>query len=448
MGGSGSKQDQQDLEKEIEKKLEKELEEGIEKELEKEFDKINIPKEQKKKFFKIAKKEAMKMGKEELKKNKKEIKEEIKEDIKEDPVVWCPKDDKSGCTVFQRSEKPTKCIGDFTKEHCERSRLKKVRKQNLPSVSTLYSQRKNLRKGSLKLNEPMVWCPNNEKTSCVSSPRSKKPIGCIGDFSKEQCERSRLKKVRKQNLPSVNNLVTQRRQQRNTGFRRQAPMVWCPNNEKTSCVSSSMNNKPSGCFGDFSKEQCERSRLTKIKVQQNSPVVNTLVTQRTQQRNTGFRREAPKAWCPKIGKGKATCEYRTLDSTCKPPSFSEQQCLDKFPCQLIKTYQGPDKEKIKTICRTFGNTKLMCLQDTAQMNAKELGAHCVWEGEVCLPNKDLLDTAVNESVNGISERQYISMCKGHSLNKNKCEDNHENYHKFMRRPFSNNESNLCKTFYN
>ena len=379
MGGSGSKQDQQDLEKEIEKKLEKELEEGIEKELEKEFDKINIPKEQKKKFFKIAKKEAMKMGKEELKKNKKEIKEEIKEDIKEDPVVWCPKDDKSGCTVFQRSEKPTKCIGDFTKEHCERSRLKKVRKQN---------------------------------------------------------------------LPSVNNLVTQRRQQRNTGFRRQAPMVWCPNNEKTSCVSSSMNNKPSGCFGDFSKEQCERSRLTKIKVQQNSPVVNTLVTQRTQQRNTGFRREAPKAWCPKIGKGKATCEYRTLDSTCKPPSFSEQQCLDKFPCQLIKTYQGPDKEKIKTICRTFGNTKLMCLQDTAQMNAKELGAHCVWEGEVCLPNKDLLDTAVNESVNGISERQYISMCKGHSLNKNKCEDNHENYHKFMRRPFSNNESNLCKTFYN
>mgnify|MGYP001299562981 CR=1 FL=1 len=83
------------------------------------------------------------------------------------------------------------------------------------------------------------------------------------------------------------------------------PMVWCPNNEKTSCVSSPRSKKPIGCIGDFSKEQCERSRLTKIKVQQNSPVVNTLVTQRTQQRNTGFRREAPKAWCPKIGKGKA-----------------------------------------------------------------------------------------------------------------------------------------------
>ena len=333
MGGSGSKQDQQDLEKEIEQKLEKELEEGIEKELEKEFDKINIPKEQKKKFFKIAKKEAMKMGKEELKKNKKEIKEEIKEDIKEDPVVWCPKDDKSGCTVFQRSEKPTKCIGDFTKEHCERSRLKKVRKQNLPSVSTLYSQRKNLRKGSLQLNEPMVWCPNKDKTSCVSSP---------------------------------------------------------------------INNKPSGCFGDFSKEQCERSRLTKIKVKQNLPVVNTLVTQRTQQRNVGFRREAPKAWCPKTENGKSFCEYRTLDSNCKPPSFSEQQCLNKFPCQLIKSYRGSDKEKLKNICRVMGNGsngKMTCLQDNAQRNAEEDGAHCVWEGEVCLPNKSLVDTATKNGFN-------------------------------------------------
>lgn len=448
MGGSGSKQDQQDLEKEIEKKIEQELEEEIVKELEKEFDKINIPKEQKKKFFKIAKKEAMKLGKEELKKNKKEIKEEIKEEINEDPIVWCPKDDKSGCTVFPRSQKPTKCIGDFTKEHCERSRLKKVRKQNLPSVSTLYSQRKNLRKGSLNLNEPMVWCPNEDKTSCVSSPRSKKPIGCIGDFSKDQCERSRLKKVRKQNLPSVNNLVTQRTQQRNTGFRRQAPMVWCPNNEKTSCVSSSMNNKPSGCFGDFSKEQCERSRLTKIKVKQNSPIVNTLVTQRTQQRNVGFRREAPKAWCPKTEKGKAVCEYRTLDSTCKPPSFSEQQCLNKFPCQLIKTYQGPDKEKLKNYCRIIGdgkNGKDMCLSDNPQRNAEELGAHCAWKGEVCLANRDLLETAKKED---LYERDYDSFCKAHSFNNNKCETDYDNYREFIRRPFKNNESNLCKTFYN
>tara|TARA_B100001063_G_scaffold196999_1_gene189123 strand:- start:11990 stop:13129 length:1140 start_codon:yes stop_codon:yes gene_type:complete len=379
MGGSGSKQDQQELEKEIEKKIEKELEKEIEKELEKEFDKINIPKEQKKKFFKIAKKEAIKMGKEELKKNKKEIKEEIKEDIKEDPVVWCPKDDKSSCTVFQRSEKPTKCIGDFTKEHCERSRLKKIRKQNLPSVSTLYSQRKNLRKGSLQLNEPMVWCSNEDKTSCVASPRSKKPIGCIGDFS---------------------------------------------------------------------KEQCERSRLTKIKVKQNSPVVNTLVTQRTQQRNVGFRREAPKAWCPKIEKGKAVCEYRTLDSTCKPPSFSEQQCIDKFPCQLIKTYQGSDKEKLKNLCRIMGDGKSgkdMCLSDNPQRNAKEIGAHCVWKGEVCLANRDLLETAKKED---LYERDYDSLCKAHSFNNNKCETNYDNYREMIRRPFKNNESNLCKTFYN
>jgi hypothetical protein len=40
-------------------------------------------------------------------------------------------------------------------------------------------------------------------------------------------------------------------------------MVWCPNLQQTSCVSSPMLNKPSGCIGDFSKEQCERSRLNK-----------------------------------------------------------------------------------------------------------------------------------------------------------------------------------------
>ena len=350
MGGFGSKQDQQDLEKEIEKKLEKE------------FDKINIPKEQKKKFFKIAKKEAMKMGKEELKKNK--------EELKKDPVVWCPKDDKSGCTVFQRSEKPHGCFGDFNKEQCERSRLKKVRKQNLPTVNTLYSQRKNLRKGSLKLNEPMVWCPNNKKTSCVSSPISKKPHGCFGDFNKEQCERSRLKKVRKQNLP----------------------------------------------------------------------VVNTLVTQR----NVGFRREAPKAWCPKTENGKSFCEYRTLDSNCKPPSFSEQQCLNKFPCQLIKSYKGSDKEKLKNICRVMGNGsngKMTCLQDNAQRNAEEDDAHCVWEGEVCLHNKSLVDTATK---NGFNESRYNELCKAHSIDNN-CGSN---YGKNLTNIFKNNETDLCKTFYN
>ena len=522
MGGVGSKKDQQDLEKEIEKKLEKELENIVDEEvnkLEKIAEEYGVPEEEANKIIKKAREEALREGKKEMKDNRKQLTEELKEEIKKDPILWCPKDDKSGCTIFPRSEKPTNCIGYFTKNQCEeRSGLKKA-----PVVSNLYSQKKNLRKGSLSLNEPMVWCPNNEKTSCVSSPRSKKPIGCIGDFSKDQCERSRLKKVKKQNLPSVNNLVTQKTQQRNTGFRREAPMVWCPNNEKTSCVSSSMNNKPiscfgdfskeqcersrlkkvkkqnlpsvnnlvtqrtqqrnigfrreapmvwcpnnektscvsssmnnkpSGCFGDFSKEQCERSRLQKIKVKQNSPTVNTLVTQKTQQRNVDFRREAPKAWCPTIDKNKkwkAVCEYRTIDSTCKPPSFSEQQCLDKFPCQLIKTYQGPDKEKLKNICRIMGDGKhgkMTCLSDNAQINAKELGAHCVWKGEVCLPNKDLLGTAVKEGVNSISERNYISMCKGHSLDKNKCEDNHENYHKYIRRPFKNNESNLCKTFYN
>ena len=290
----------------------------------------------------------------------------------------------------------------------------------------------------------MVWCPNKDKTSCVSSPMNKKPIGCFGDFSKEQCERSRLKKVKKQNLPSVNNLVTQRTQQRKVGFRRGAPMVWCPNKDKTSCVSSPMNKKPIGCFGDFSKEQCERSRLKKT-IKQNSQMLNKI----KQQRNIGFRREVPKAWCPKTVKGKAYCEYRTIDSTCKPPSYSEQQCLDKFPCQLIKTYQGPDKEKLKNICRAFGkHGKDLCLSDNPQYNAKERGAHCAWKGEVCLPNKDLISTAIKEGVNSIPEYQYISMCKRHSLNKNKCEDNHENYHKFIRRPFKNNESNLCKTFYN
>jgi len=40
----------------------------------------------------------------------------------------------------------------------------------------------------------MIWCPNEDKTSCVSFRRSKKPSDCIGDFSKVQCERSRLKK--------------------------------------------------------------------------------------------------------------------------------------------------------------------------------------------------------------------------------------------------------------
>ena len=92
-----------------------------------------------------------------------------------------------------------------------------------------------------------------------------------------------------------------------------------------------------------------------------------------QQRNIGFRREVPKAWCPKTVKGKAYCEYRTIDSTCKPPSYSEQQCLDKFPCQLIKTYQGPDKEKLKNICRAFGkHGKDLCLSDNPQYNAKDV----------------------------------------------------------------------------
>jgi len=195
-----------------------------------------------------------------MKNNRKELKKELKEELKKDPVLWCPKDDKSGCTVFSRSVKPTNCIGYFTRNQCEeRSGLKKV-----PVMSNLYSQKKNLRKGSLQLNEPMVWCPNEDKTSCVASPRSKKPSDCIGDFSKEQCESSRLNKITvKQNLPIVNTLVTQRTQQRNVGFRREAPMVWCPNKDKTSCISSPMNNKPYGCFGDFSKKQCESSRLNK-----------------------------------------------------------------------------------------------------------------------------------------------------------------------------------------
>ena len=158
----------------------------------------------------------------------------------------------------------------------------------------------------------MVWCPNDKKTSCVSSPMNKKPSGCFGDFSKEQCERSRLNKVREQNLSNVKNIFTQRKQQRNSGFRREAPMVWCPNDKKTSCVSSPMNNKPSGCFGDFSKEQCERSRLNKVR------------------ENVPFKREAPKAWCPKTQDGKTFCEYKQIDRTCNPPSYSRKQCLDKL----------------------------------------------------------------------------------------------------------------------
>ncbi len=241
-------------------------------------------------------------------------------------------------------------------------------KQNLPSVSNLYSQTKNLNKGSLQLNEPMAWCPNEDKTSCVSSPISKKPHDCFGDFSKEQCERSRLKKVKKQNLQNINNLVTQKR-------------------------------------------------------------------------NVGFIREAPKAWCPKKGKGLNNCEYRILDSTCNPPSLSEQQCLDKLPCQLIKSYKGSDKEKIKKICRKMSNTKELCLQDNAQRNAEELGAHCVWKGEVCLPNKSLIDTA---NKNGWSERFYTTRCKVHSMDNN-CEGN---YGKNLTDIFKNNETDLCKTFYN
>ena len=265
MGGFGSKEDKQDLEKEIEKRLEEDLEDYVDEEL-KEVEKLakdnGLSEEETKKIIKEAREEAIKEGRKEMKDNRKGMKKALKEELKKDPVLWCPEDDRSGCTVFLRSEKPSDCIGYFTRNQCEeRSGLKKV-----PVVSNLYSQKKNLRKGSLQLNEPMVWCPNEDKTSCVASPRSKKPSDCIGDFSKEQCERSRLKKVTKQNLPSVSNLVTQRRQRRqrrNTDFRREAPMIWCPNKDKTSCVSSSMLNKPSGCFGDFSKKQCERSRLNK-----------------------------------------------------------------------------------------------------------------------------------------------------------------------------------------
>ena len=45
-------------------------------------------------------KQALKVGKEEIKANKEEIKKEIKKEIKEDPLVWCPKTDKSECAVF------------------------------------------------------------------------------------------------------------------------------------------------------------------------------------------------------------------------------------------------------------------------------------------------------------------------------------------------------------
>ena len=266
MGGIGSKKDNEDLEKEVEKKFEDELERVVDKEV-KEVEKLardnGLSEEEINKLIKETREEGTKAGRKVIKDTRKELTKEIKEGLKKQAVLWCPTDDRTRCTiVLEPKEKPSDCIGYFTKDQCEeRSGLKKV-----PVVSNLYSRKKNLRKGSLTLNEPMVWCPNEDKTSCVASPRSKKPIGCIGDFSKEQCERSRLKKFKRQNLPSVSNLVTQRRQRRqrrNTGFRRQAPMVWCPNKDKTSCVSSSMLNKPSGCFGDFSKDQCERSRLNK-----------------------------------------------------------------------------------------------------------------------------------------------------------------------------------------
>ncbi len=262
MGGVGSKKDHEDLEKEVEKKFEEELENIVEEEV-KEVEKLardnGLSEEETNKIIKETREEATKAGRKAMKDNRKELEKELKEELKKEAALWCPTDDKSSCTIVDPSEKPSDCFGYFTKDQCEeRSGLKKV-----PVVSNLYSQKKNLRKGSLTLNEPMIWCPNKDKTSCVSFRKSKKPSDCIGDFSKEQCERSRLKKLKKQNLPSVSNLVTQRRQRRNTGFRRQAPMIWCPNKDKTSCVSSSMNNKPSYCIGDFSKKQCERSRLNK-----------------------------------------------------------------------------------------------------------------------------------------------------------------------------------------
>lgn len=263
MGGVGSKKDHQDLEKEVEKKFEEELQNVVDEEV-KEAEKLakdkGLSEEETNKLIKKTREEATKAGRKVLKDNRQEFKKQLKEEIKKEAALWCPTDDRTSCTIVDPKKKPSDCFGYFTKDQCEeRSGLKKV-----PVVSNLYSQKKNLRKGSLMLNEPMIWCPNEDKTSCVSFRRSKKPSDCIGDFSKDQCERSRLKKITaKQNFPSVNTLVTQRTQQRNTGFRRQAPTVWCPNKDKTSCVSSSMLNKPSGCFGDFSKKQCERSRLNK-----------------------------------------------------------------------------------------------------------------------------------------------------------------------------------------
>ena len=77
-------------------------------------------------------------------------------------------------------KKPSGCFGDFSKEQCERSRLKQVKRQNSPRVTNLFSQRKNLRNRSLRLNEPMVWCPNDKKTSCVSSPMNKNQVVVLG----------------------------------------------------------------------------------------------------------------------------------------------------------------------------------------------------------------------------------------------------------------------------
>mgnify|MGYP001269442729 FL=1 len=84
---------------------------------------------------------------------------------------------------------------------------------------------------------------------------------------------------------------------------------------------------------------------------------------------------------------------------------------------------------------------MTCLQDNAQRNAEEDDAHCVWEGEVCLHNKSLVDTATK---NGFNESRYNELCKAHSIDNN-CGSN---YGKNLTNIFKNNETDLCKTFYN